>query len=30
VLDLPKLAGIARAAGVVVATDNTWSGGWFY
>ena len=30
VLDLPKLAGIARARGVTVAADNTWSGGWFY
>lgn len=30
VLDLPKLAAIAHAKGVVVATDNTWSGGWFY
>lgn len=30
VLDLPKLSAIARARGVTVATDNTWSGGWFY
>ncbi|MES2184802.1 MAG: cystathionine beta-lyase [Pseudomonadota bacterium] len=30
VLDLPRLAAIARARGVVVAADNTWSGGWFY
>jgi len=30
VLDLPKLAGIARARGVTVVADNTWSGGWFY
>lgn len=29
VLDLPKLAGIARAHGVPVAVDNTWSAGWF-
>jgi len=30
VLDLPKLTAIARAHGVPVAADNTWSGGWFY
>ena len=30
VLDLPRLAAIARARGVTVAADNTWSGGWFY
>ncbi|MDB6001648.1 MAG: cystathionine beta-lyase, partial [Rhizobacter sp.] len=30
VLDLPALSAIARDHGVVVATDNTWSGGWFY
>ena len=30
VLDLPKLANIARARGITVVTDNTWSGGWFY
>ncbi|MDB5850369.1 MAG: cystathionine beta-lyase [Rhodoferax sp.] len=30
VLDLPKLAAIARARGVTVVADNTWSGGWFY
>ncbi len=30
VLDLPKLSAVARARGVTVATDNTWSGGWFY
>lgn len=29
VLDLPKLAAIARERGVPVAVDNTWSGGWF-
>ncbi|MFY9510008.1 MAG: cystathionine beta-lyase [Rubrivivax sp.] len=29
VLDLPQLAAIARARGVTVAVDNTWSGGWF-
>ena len=29
VLDLPALAAIAAARGVTVATDNTWSGGWF-
>jgi cystathionine beta-lyase len=29
VLDLPALAAIARAHGIPVATDNTWSGGWF-
>lgn len=30
VLDLPRLAGIARERGLTVAADNTWSGGWFY
>ncbi|MDM0037600.1 cystathionine beta-lyase [Variovorax sp. J22G21] len=30
VLDLPALSAIARDRGVTVATDNTWSGGWFY
>ena len=30
VLDLPALAAIARDRRVTVATDNTWSGGWFY
>ncbi|CAN7214923.1 cystathionine beta-lyase [Variovorax paradoxus] len=30
VLDLPALAAIARDHGVTVATDNTWSGGWFH
>lgn len=30
VLDLPALAAVARAHGIPVATDNTWSGGWFY
>jgi len=30
VLDLPKLAAIARDHGVTVAADNTWSGGWFH
>ncbi len=30
VLDLPELAALARARGVLVATDNTWSGGFFY
>ena len=30
VLDLPALSAVARARGVAVATDNTWSGGWFY
>lgn len=30
VLDLPALAAIARDRGVTVATDNTWSGGWFH
>ena len=30
VLDLPALTAIARDHGVTVATDNTWSGGWFY
>lgn len=29
VLDLPALAAVARARGVPVAVDNTWSGGWF-
>lgn len=29
VLDLPRLAAIARERGVPVAVDNTWSGGWF-
>lgn len=29
VLDLPRLAGIARERGIPVAVDNTWSGGWF-
>jgi len=29
VLDLPALTAIARARGVPVAIDNTWSGGWF-
>ncbi|MGO4304116.1 cystathionine beta-lyase [Cupriavidus sp. RAF12] len=29
VLDLPALTAIARAKGVPVAVDNTWSGGWF-
>lgn len=29
VLDLPRLTAIARARGVPVAVDNTWSGGWF-
>lgn len=28
-LDLPELSAIARAHGIPVATDNTWSGGWF-
>jgi cystathionine beta-lyase len=30
VLDLPALTAIARDRGVPVATDNTWSGGWFH
>src|SRR5256885_17229578 len=30
VLDLPALAAVARRHGIAVATDNTWSGGWFY
>ena len=30
VLDLPRLAAIARAHGATVVADNTWSGGWFY
>ncbi|MET1114246.1 MAG: cystathionine beta-lyase [Comamonas sp.] len=30
VLDLPALSAIARAHGIPVATDNTWSGGWFH
>lgn len=30
VLDLPALAAVARAHGIPVAADNTWSGGWFY
>lgn len=30
VLDLPALTAVARAHGIPVATDNTWSGGWFY
>lgn len=30
VLDLPALAAVAHARGVLVAADNTWSGGWFY
>ena len=29
VLDLPALTAVARAKGVPVAIDNTWSGGWF-
>jgi cystathionine beta-lyase len=29
VLDLPALTAVARDRGVTVATDNTWSGGWF-
>lgn len=29
VLDLPALSAVARDRGVVVAADNTWSGGWF-
>lgn len=30
VLDLPAIAAVAHAHGIPVATDNTWSGGWFY
>jgi cysteine-S-conjugate beta-lyase len=30
VLDLPALAAVARERGIPVATDNTWSGGWFH
>jgi len=30
VLDLPALTAIARTQGIPVATDNTWSGGWFH
>uniref|UniRef100_C5CV85 Cystathionine beta-lyase n=1 Tax=Variovorax paradoxus (strain S110) TaxID=543728 RepID=C5CV85_VARPS len=30
VLDLPALSAVARDRGVTVATDNTWSGGWFH
>ena len=30
VLDLPALSAVARDRGVIVATDNTWSGGWFH
>ncbi|MCD2512676.1 cystathionine beta-lyase [Comamonas endophytica] len=30
VLDLPALGAIARAHGIPVAIDNTWSGGWFH
>lgn len=30
VLDLPALSAVARDHGVTVATDNTWSGGWFH
>lgn len=30
VLDLPQITAIARDCGVPVATDNTWSGGWFH
>ncbi|CUI60283.1 cystathionine beta-lyase [Achromobacter xylosoxidans] len=30
VLDLPALAAQARSRGVLVATDNTWSGGLYY
>lgn len=30
VLDLPALSAVARAHGIPLATDNTWSGGWFY
>ncbi|WP_026432529.1 cystathionine beta-lyase [Paracidovorax oryzae] len=29
VLDLPAITAVARARGIPVATDNTWSGGWF-
>ncbi len=29
VLDLPAIAAVARARGIPLATDNTWSGGWF-
>lgn len=30
VLDLPRLAAIARERGVIVATDNTWGAGLYY
>ena len=30
VLDLPALAAVARQHGIALATDNTWSGGWFH
>lgn len=30
VLDLPMLAAIAHQHGIPIATDNTWSGGWFH
>ena len=30
VLDLPAIAAVARAHGIPLAADNTWSGGWFY
>ncbi|GKS98296.1 cystathionine beta-lyase [Acidovorax sp. SUPP3434] len=30
VLDLPALSAVARQHGIPIATDNTWSGGWFY
>ena len=30
VLDLPALAAVAARHGIPVATDNTWSGGWFH
>ncbi|CAN7334539.1 cystathionine beta-lyase [Variovorax paradoxus] len=30
VLDVPALSAVARDHGVTVATDNTWSGGWFH
>ncbi|CAN7355362.1 cystathionine beta-lyase [Variovorax paradoxus] len=30
VLDVPALSAVARDRGVTVATDNTWSGGWFH
>ena len=30
VLDLPALSAVAGDRGVTVATDNTWSGGWFH